>query len=355
MATQPVEQQAFLTPAAPKVPEVVPAQNAQLVKNPMEALKSLLNADGELDFQNMNISDRLTQFADYAARSNCNLPLWESNLLTQCPIGTTLVPLPIFPKKQDAWRGEDARKMKLKDGYVEPSADFLLRIAAMLDIKLVKVFEGVTNDTGSAMYECKYNAYLMLPNGTLLSVEGEGKAQELYNSQGKQAHIQESTRKKAKRNAIKALLGIPTSMLEEDFDRPWVLLRPVFRAGLSDQTDAILADQKALADRSREMLFPTNKVDVAASESTPSFEELKAALESANTPEELEAVRKRLAAAALTGDIRAQLRVIYKARKTLLETGEVTLASQLNAPDPQPAPAAPIPQSVQAPGEGGGY
>lgn len=327
MATQ---QQSLINPhaQAPEVkaalaePETTPATNLIPI-NPLEALKPMLNEKGEMELASLQLGERMAKFQEFSQKANCNLPLWETNLLTQFPEGTNLLPMPIMPTALDAWRGEDARKMKLKEGQVEPSADFVIKIGNLLGIRLTKIFEGVTEDTGTKMYSCRYNAALTLPNGAVLTVEEEGKDQELFTASGKQAHIIESTRKKAKRNAIKALLGIPTSMPEALFDRPWVLLRPVFHAGISTETDRIIAQQQEQTEQNQKLLYAQKPIDIQAEE-VVSVEELTAAIETANTKAELDVVGKRIRTARLTGDERTQLSGKYKARNTLLETGEIT-------------------------------
>lgn len=292
------------------------------VTNPVEALKPLLDANGELDLQALQFGERLQKLQAFLAESKYNMPLLEANILSQMPKGSSFVPIPVIPTKADCWHGDDARKMKLKEGHVEPSANFNIKLANMLDIKLVEVFAGVTNDTGSPMYAVRYNAGLQLPNGELLTAENEGKDQELYNSVGKQAHIVESTRKKAKRNAIKNLLNIPTSMPEEEFLRPWILLRPVFRPGISEETDAIIASRQIKSEEAKAMLYGGKAVDPQAGEVTD-IKALFAAIESAQNLDELMAAQKRVAAARITSDERLQLGAAHKARKHYLETGEI--------------------------------
>ena len=319
-----------------------------LANNPLAALSPMLNAHGELDWSNLQMGERLQGFMDFVSKANCNLPLWENNIFAQFPAGTTMLPIPVIPGHLDAWRGADAKKMGLKEGMVEPSADFHIKLANVLGIQLRQVFAGVTNDTGVDMYSVRYNAYLTLPNGAVLSVEDEGKDQCLYNSGGLQAHIIENTRKKAKRNAIKALLGIPTSMPEKDFDRPWVVLRPVYHEGVSAETDRIIAEQRTISEENTRRLYGRPTVDVTAQRG-PDISELQQAIEAAQTLPELEVAQKRIAASRLTGDERAQLGSLFKTRKQLLDTGEVV------APPPQDPPAQPQQPAAQAPANNGGF
>lgn len=197
-----------------------------------ETMQPLLNPLGELDLGAFHIAERLQKFMDFRQKANCNLPLWENNILQNVPEGVKWLPVPIIPKASDGWgeNPEDAKKMKLKEGHVEPSADFLNRISSIMGIVLKEVFSGVVNDAGQPMYRVRYNAFLALPNGLILQKENQGKDQAIYDKAGENiiAHVVESTRKKAERNAIKALLGIPTTMPREEFFRPWIVLVPIF-------------------------------------------------------------------------------------------------------------------------------
>jgi hypothetical protein len=315
-------QQQALTPTAQPAPLAV-------VSGPMAELKPFLNDKGEMDVANLQFGERLERFQSFMAQNKYNLPLWATNLLAQFPAGTTLLPMPYYPTKQDAWRGADARKMQLKEGHVEPSADFIINLGNLLGVTLRKVFEGPVNMDGNRMYSVRYNAYLMLPNGAMLTVEEEGKDQMMYHEKGLQAHIVENTRKKAKRNAIKALLNIPTTMTEGDFDRPWVLLRPLFHAG-SPETDRILAEQAAIAEQSRRLLY--SPVDVPSGGQTVDVQASKPAMpqelsvaqviqrvrEAANMAA-LDALAKEVADMRLTTAERDQIKAAYADQKKLIE------------------------------------
>lgn len=306
-------------PAAVAAPAKIDP-NAALV-----ALKPMLNAQGELALGELMIAERMAQFAAFQAASNCNLPMWSTNLLTQFPAGTTLLPLPLIPQRRDAWRDADARAMKLKDGHVEPSADFIIQLGNLAGVRLDKVFEGPIELDNIKMYSVRYIASLRLPSGEILTTPGEeGKDQALYTGQGTmQAHIAESTRKKAKRNAIKCLLGIPTTLLAEEFDRPWIILRPVFRAGVSAEADAIIAEQKALNAVTTQRLYgelPASAQTVDVSASAMRDGELDAngmiiALQGAASLPDLDALAGQIEDMRLTGGERKALAAAYKRRK----------------------------------------
>lgn len=293
----------------------------------LATLKPMLNERGELALGDLMIAERMAQFAEFQEASNCNLPMWSMNLLTQFPPGTTLLPLPLMPSKRDAWRDADAKAMKLKEGHVEPSADFIVQLGNMAGVRLDKVFEGVIEMDSAKMYSVRYVASMRLPNGEILTTPGEeGKDQAFYNQNGVQAHIAESTRKKAKRNAIKCLLGIPTTMLAGEFDRPWIILRPMFRAGVSNETDAIIAEQKALNEITTRKLYgelPASgqTIDVLASpgdDGEVGVNDMVLAMQGAETIDDLTALAGQIEEMRLTGGERKALMVAYKQRRDAL-------------------------------------
>ena len=214
--------------AQPNMPavQVLPAAK----NNVMAALTPILQ-NGELDFSSLDFEGRLAKFQEFKNSSNVNLVMLEQSILSQIPKGVTLVPIPIIPDTSDAWTEEKVTGKRSPDGpRVEPSAEFLLKMANYLGIKLTQTFCGVVKDTGTEMFEILYTASMRLPNGEIISVENVGKAQQLRTSAGtQQAHIKESTDKKAKRNAVKAFLNLPTMMSKADFERPWVLFRPAIK------------------------------------------------------------------------------------------------------------------------------
>lgn len=313
----------------PNLPQAE-TKGAQLapITNPMEGLKPFLNDKGEMDIANLQFGERMAAFQSFMERSNCNLPLWATNLLTQFPAGTTLLPMPVYPQKKDAWRGDDAKKMQLKPNHVEPSADFIISLGNLVGITLKKVFEGVVDVDGRKVYSVRYNAHLMLPNGAILTAEEEGKDQSMLTSSGSlQAHIAESTRKKAKRNAIKALLCIPTSMEEAEFDRPWVMLRPVFHEGVSGGTDRIIAEQRRISDHAKQMLFgpgPSNSgaqvIDVTPRElGEVAPADIVARIQAAQSVQELDEIVKASADVPKTEAQRKEITQAYKDRKSFID------------------------------------
>lgn len=289
---------------------------------------NMLNGAGEIEFANLPLAERIDRFIEFRETANCNLPLGETIVLSKMAPKTTFVPLVVIPTLADCWYGPDARKIKAPEGHVVPSADFYIRLGQLAEAGLAPLFEGPNDDTGTIMYRVRYIAYLTLPDGSPLLAEDEGKDQEMYNSNGKQAHIVENTRKKAKRNAIKSLLGLKTTMPQEEFLRPWIILRPVFR------DEGILADKKAMSDYSRSLLF--NRARAIETRASVDIEPLRASIASAVTLHELEAIGKQIQASGVTTEQRAILGADYRAKKAALEP-------KPEAPAPE-APAQPAPE-----------
>lgn len=333
MATQPAQAQAALAPVEVAKPAVT--------ADPMATLKPILNAHGELDISDLQVGERFAKLQAWKAANPCNAPLMEANLLTIFPAGAGLIPLPYLPSASDAWPLEKITGRKEDIGKVEPSADFLIYAAGFLGIHLEKAFEGEVEIDGKKQWECLYHAYFLTPSGQVMSVMSEGKAQAIYTNSGTiQAHLRESTRKKAKRNAIKALLNIPTSMDVSEFMRPWIFFRPTFKAGVSSETDAIIADQQAIAAQSRKLLYGGSAnqaseghsmgaeagvtIDITANAPVvadePSMIEVSEAIERAQTVAELNQIGVDLAEMRLTGTERKQIETLWKARKAKLES-----------------------------------
>lgn len=300
-----------------------PAESTALQKpSPLEELKPLLNADGALELSNLQIGERVQQFIEFREKCNFNLPLWDTAILSQFPPGVALVPVMVLPSKSDAWQGEDAKKMKLKEGHVEPTADFILKLGNIAGVRLEKIFEGINPDT--RLWSCRYNAMIQLPNGEWLTIQDEGKDQEAFNNDGSpKAHVSESTRKKAKRNVVKNLLGIPTSLPEAEFNRAWVLLKPVFNPGHAD-TDRIIAENKAIADKAKAKLYG-DAIDVKAlAPGEQGVDDVLNLFKNASDLNALEAIAKAAADMPKTESQRKALAQVYTERKAAL-SGEVKL------------------------------
>lgn len=296
--------------------------------SPMDALKPLLNANGELELTTLEMGPRVQAFIEFRDKCNFNLPLWDTAILSQFPPGVSLVPVLMVPAKGDAWRGDDAAKMKLKPGHVEPSADFILKLGNIAGVYLDKIHEGINQDT--KLWSVRYNAKIQLPNGEWLTIQDEGKDSDAFNNDGSpKAHVAEATRKKAKRNVVKNLLGIPTSMPEAEFDRAWVILKPVFRPG-DPETNRIIADRRRMAEQSSASLYNGQTIDVPAQkvneEGQLNAEGAKGLIRAATSLAALAEVEKALPAVAMTGEERRIIGALLITKKDDLgQAGEVKL------------------------------
>lgn len=300
--------------------------------SPLDALKPLLNENGELELGNLQIGERVQQFIAFRDACNFNLPMWDTAIVTQFYPGMKLVPIPVIPARDDAWHGDDAKKMKLKEGHVEPKADFILKLGNIAGVILEKCGpEGINEDNG--LWSCRYNAKIQMPNGEWLVIQDEGKDQSPYNNDGsKAAHVSESTRKKAKRNVVKNLLGIPTSMPEPDFYRPWIILKPVYEAGVSIEADRIIAERKAISDRAAGQLYSGQTIDVkpepvANKDGEVSAASMKTRIREAKSAAELNELKQVLGAMSMTNEERKLLGALVIGKEDELsgQGGEVKL------------------------------
>jgi hypothetical protein len=278
----------------------------------------------------VNFAERIAKYQEFEAANNFNLINFAETILAKIPAGTKLVPIPVIPTLNDCWHGEAATKMKLTAGHVEPKADFIIKIGNLQGCFTTLVSQGTNSDSGTEMYEVLYNAGFYLPDGTPITVEGEGKAQELYNyddrgNKKKLAHIVESTRKKARRNAIKNLNKIPTSMPQADFLRPWIILRPVFTAGVSAETDQAIARLEASKNSAAKLLYgdAPQTIDVQAephadSDGQLTVEGAKRLIETTKTLADLETTKVALTDVPMTTAQRKELFDMLSAKTTEL-------------------------------------
>ncbi len=289
-------------------PVATPPTTSTAMSGPLGHLKSMMNDKGELDFSNMNYSERIARFQKFEEEANANLVFFADNIFAQIAPGTTYVAIPVLPKAHDVWDDKAAGKIGCAVGETEIKADFVLSVGQRLGVQLKKVFEGTRDIDGKAHYSFRYNAFLTTGDGAVIMVEDVGKDVPLYNSSGLAAHIVESTQKKAQRNAVCALLNIRKIGKKEDFLKPWILLRPIFR------DEQILAEQARISNNAKALLFD-NTPQVVDVERESDFESIQEAIGEASSDDDFEAIRKRMNAARLTGDERAQLSAMGKQKK----------------------------------------
>ncbi len=298
-------------PVAPVTPEI--EKTANLTPNAflLTQIKSMIpmNESGEIDFSSMDYSARIEAFMNFQENCNANLVMFQENVLTQLANGTTFVPMVVVPKADDLWDDTASKAIGCKPGETELKADFIISLGQKAGVTLKKAFEGPVELDGCTMYQVRYNAFVVQGDGVPLVVEEEGKDQNLYNKGGMQAHVVESTRKKAKRNAIAEALSIKKIMKREDAQRPWLILRPIFR------DPAILEEQKRLGDSVKAQLYGAGSAVVDVDYKYADVSVLRDDLMGAETLEALEIVGKRVAASRLTGEERAELGAVFKQRR----------------------------------------
>jgi len=315
--------------------------------SPVDFLAPIMNQKGEIDLSEVDYGQRIAAYVNFAEKANSNLLNFGESILSQIPPGTKLIPIPVIPTLDDCWHGEAASKMKLQPGQVAPKADFIIKLGNMQGCQTRIAEEKTEEIDGVAMYSVKYDAFFILPNGAPVAVEGEGKAQDLYNEswttdqatgertkqQKRQAHIVESTRKKARRNAIKNLNNIPTSMDKDKFLRPWIILRPVFQAGVSPETDRLMAQQQAITSNATKQLYgvvedaaPRPQVVDVHPEAITGVEDMLERMQDAANLAMLDALGEEVAEMRLTGAERTTLVEAYKNHRKFLQ--EVAVKEQ---------------------------
>lgn len=290
----------------------------------------LVNSKGEIDISNWDFKSRIEAFEKQFPRDQYNIVMWDQHILSQIAPGTSMVPQYINPSMEDCWHGEDAKKMQLRPGQVEPKADFWIRIGNAAGVKLTQHSSEEIEIGGKKHLQILYIASMELPDGTIMFSEPVGKAMPVHTSSGSlQAHLFESVDKKAKRNAIKALLNFPTTMSEEQFKKPFIAAKVIYRPGIDETTDKLLAARQARTEAAIQQLYPHRAtVDVQAHATPISVENFIQRIQEAQNLGDLNKIGAEIAKVQMTGEQRKELLNAFKARKTLLETGEVTPENQ---------------------------
>lgn len=304
--------------ADPNEPAVTATATANEITHPVPTyinhLKPLMDDKGMIDLSKLDFVGRIQALEAFEEKANANLICFQENIMSQLAPGTTFVPMVVIPKADDIWDEDAAKKIGCKTGLSEVKADFIIAIGQRAGVQLKKVYDGPRVLDGVKMYSVRYNAFILQGDGVPLMVEDVGKDQPMYNSTGLAAHIVESTTKKAERNAICKLLQIKKIMDLKTFNRPWLILRPVF-------TDPTIQDEiKQLGDRAKALLYDnTQTIDVDA-EPMADVESLKTAIGEASSPDDFEVLRKKLAASRLNTDERTELGVLYKQKLAAVES-----------------------------------
>lgn len=257
-----------------------------------------------------------------------NMIMFTQAVMDILPPGVQLVPFVVQIPPNEIWDKETDKALSfLKDGKVMLAHTAFKKIGMAAGVKLERVTEQVKQVKNDTYLLIEYRASMLLPDGTVHE-EVSGK-EEVYAG----AHAREKIDTKAKRNAIRALLNIPLTMPKGNVDKPFVILKPVFHRGHSPETDAIIDRIEGAKRDAVAALYPsrqpqTIEAKFEAPRQPVNIAELSNAIEAANTPEELQAAADKVAKATVSGEERRVLVDAYKARKALLETGEVTQAQE---------------------------
>ncbi|EMK02837.1 hypothetical protein LEP1GSC166_1869 [Leptospira kirschneri] len=229
-----------------------------------------------------------------------NMIMFSQFLMNRLPEGITLKPQFVTVKDDDLWDENNAAEVRLKSGHVMLRSEKIINIGQASGIKLRKVREDREIVIGGEKHlEAAWIASLVLPDGSEIETPVVTKKLPMFTSHGKlQAHLSESLERKAKRNAIKELLNIPTSMPREHAQKMWVCLRAVYDPETSAGAKALkIVEGKATAATA--LLFDT-ATEVPA---PPVFDQIEARkrgevigqkLQEAKTREELKRIMEPL-------------------------------------------------------------
>ncbi|TGN08595.1 hypothetical protein [Leptospira bandrabouensis] len=161
-----------------------------------------------------------------------NIVMFSQFLMNSLPEGISLKPQFVTVNDDDLWDEKNASEVNLKPGHVMLKSEKVINIAQAMGIRLEKVTEDETKLNGIPHLRIEYVASLRLPDGTIVKSSPVGKSLPITTSSGKnQAHIYESVDRKAKRNAIKEMLAIPTQMKREEAQKMWVCVRAIVGDG----------------------------------------------------------------------------------------------------------------------------
>lgn len=195
---------------------------------------SILLSNGEIN-PRAYITDplkKLEALREKFPKEKYNIVMFSQFLMNQLPEGITLHPQFIEITDEDLWDEKNAAEVKLKPGQVMIKSEKIINIGQAVGIRLEKVVEEEISLNKVPHLRILYVASLTLPDGTKIESPPVGKCLPIINQNGKvQAHIHESVDGKAKRNAIKHLLSIPTAMEKAEAKKMWMCVRAVAKEG----------------------------------------------------------------------------------------------------------------------------
>lgn len=195
---------------------------------------SILLSNGEIN-PRAYITDplkKLEALREKFPKEKYNIVMFSQFLMNQLPEGITLHPQFIEITDEDLWDEKNAAEVKLKPGQVMIKSEKIINIGQAVGIRLEKVIEEEIFLNKVPHLRILYVASLTLPDGTKIESPPVGKCLPIINQYNKvQAHIHESVDGKAKRNAIKHLLSIPTAMEKSEAKKMWMCVRAVAKEG----------------------------------------------------------------------------------------------------------------------------
>jgi len=249
----------------------------------------------------------------YLDTTKYNPVFYTNAVMDRLPAGVEMHPYTLEIPARDLWTKDKAGF--LKQGQAMLSANAVGRIAQAAGVTLKRVTDEVIKTDNGQVLRIEYEAKMILPDGTILS-EVAGK-EETY-TPGKD-HSREKTDTKARRNALRRLLGLSVTMDEADFKKPMVIWKTVFKRG--GEMDHIVDAQEASSRNAVKQLYGGTDIiegDFVTVEPHDVVAELRDMIHTAQTPEELLSAGKAVKDAVISGHDREELANEYKARTEML-------------------------------------
>jgi len=230
--------------------------------------------------------DKILELQKLFPMEKYNMVLFSQFLLNVLPDNVVLKPQVVTVNKDDLWDETNAKEVGLKPGHVMLKSEKVIGIGQAVGIKLEKVTDRTIEINGVAHLLIEYIASLDLPDGTTTETPPTGKALPILNSYGKnQAHIHESCDRKAKRNAIKELLQIPTQIPLEQAKKMWVCMKAVYKDGEGGYSNTKTKTINAQGSTAIEALYD---------EAKPKPEDFLAEIKAANSLPEIQVISAKL-------------------------------------------------------------
>ncbi|MDZ4726164.1 MAG: hypothetical protein SH817_08400 [Leptospira sp.] len=223
-----------------------------------------------------------------------NVVMFSQFLMNALPEGITLKPQFVSVTDEDLWDEKNASEVPLKKDHVMLKSEKVINIGQAVGIRLEKVLEKEIELRGVPHLRIEYVASLRLPDGTMVQSTPTGKNLPILTKSGSvQAHIHESVDRKAKRNAIKEMLSIPTQMKRTEAQKMWVCVRAVIGDG-SIESQAQIKTIQASATAATNALY-SDEVVVKNEPKPITPDEFKEMIKNCKTFEEWETLRDTLA------------------------------------------------------------